>query len=68
MSAAKNRSDRLRAAGERDYLAGKPIDAFYDLTGFGNLRPNFDRGAYEIGWRCARDEKRRTDRETESHE
>lgn len=54
-----NHTLRLRIRGEKDFKAGKPIDAFYKLP----LKryTELDRGRYEIGWRAAElDARKRT--------
>ncbi len=45
----------LRELGYSDFKAGLPISSFYDKH---NLRKEGERGAYEIGWRCAKEESR----------
>jgi len=59
MPKVKNSRD-LRMAGEHDFLAGKPITAFYSLL----LKRHNEtaRAEYEIGWRSAADAARRMHR------
>jgi hypothetical protein len=55
MKNVKRHHDRLRERGERDFLAGKPIDAFETLPGI--RRTELERGSYENGWRAAKAER-----------
>lgn len=58
MSSYRKLIERVRIAGEADFKAGKPIDAFYSMK----LRNYTDqlRGSYEMGWRGAKDEARKS--------
>lgn len=57
MGKVKRFHDALRDKGERDFKAGKPIDAFETLIGI--RRTELERGSYENGWRAAKEESRR---------
>ena len=48
---------QLKNKGEQDFLAGKSIDAYYDLPR--QPMPERSRAAYEMGWRAAKSEKRK---------
>lgn len=58
MTRYKKLLDRVRAAGEADFQAGKPIDSFYSLK----LRDHTEmlRAEYEMGWRGAKEEQRKS--------
>ncbi len=55
----KKRQDKMRDKGEADFKAGKPLTAFDDLKN----RKSSDRGAYEIGWRAAKDDAQKKAKE-----
>lgn len=54
---SKRHHDRLRAQGESDFLAGKPVEAFFSLPLLRHTE--LARESYENGWRGAFEESRR---------
>ncbi len=51
----KKQREKLREQGRRDYLDGKPIDAFCDLD---VPYTEASRAVYELGWREEKEEAR----------
>jgi hypothetical protein len=51
----KKHHDKLRDLGEADFLAGKSIDAFYQVPI--PRHTELERGSYEVGWRAAKAEQ-----------
>lgn len=54
----------LRQVGERDARAGKPIEAFYEISKIRHSES--ERASYEIGYRATKDEMRENRRNHDS--